>query len=214
MDAGRRVIPALILGACAQPIGPELAIRWPEPGARLPAGERAWLCLQVEDDDPVGWITHAVTWRGEVVAEGLLDEGGCDAGNATVAVDLDAGEGVLAVALLDGHGGRTREELRLEVAPNEPPRCHVQLPETDSTWSAGATVPFAATIEDDALDPTSLQGVLQSNLDGLWWQGSPDAHGQVALYHEVSAPGQHVLSLAVTDPLLQADTCTRTFFVE
>lgn len=214
MDADRGLTLLLLLAACAGEEDPSLVLVSPEPGATLPAGERVELCLEVVDDDPLTLITATVTWREAEVQRALLDEADCPGGNAAVGARLDEGAGVLAVDLLDGNGGRAHAQAWVEVAANEAPRCRIQIPDADSTWEAGATVPFQAVVEDDAVDLTTLEGVLQSNVDGVWWQGSPDEHGQVTVYHPATARGAHVLSLAVTDPVGQSDTCTRSFIVE
>lgn len=214
MDAGRGLTLLLPLASCAAGEDPTLVLVSPEPGTSLPGGERVTLCLEVVDDDPVELITATVRWREVEVQRALLDAADCPGGNATVGARLDEGTGVLAVDLLDGNGGTAHAQAWVEVVANEPPRCRIQLPETDSTWAAGATVPVQAVVEDDALDPATVEGVLQSNIDGVWWQGSPDEYGQITVYHPDTARGTHVLSLAVTDPVGQSDTCTRSFLVE
>lgn len=203
-----------LLAACADRPPPQVAILAPEPRDELPAGEPVTLCLLVTALDPVGRLLASVrsTAEGEL-AEGVLDDAGCPGGNARVEVTLAEGTTTLEVEVRDGWGGAGRDAVGVTVVVNEAPRCRVDLPEDGSSWTAGAAVPFQVTVRDEAPDPTALAGRIQSNLDGLWWTGSPAPDGRVVTYVTPATVGMHTVLVTMVDPSEREGTCGVTLDV-
>lgn len=145
------------------------------------------LTMAAESDrDGLLSLSLALGSDGTVVGQGLLSEG-IHAVSFTV-VDSEGEEGVSIVNIDVG-------------PPNVVPSCELVEPIDGSAAPAGSDLTVAALATDSDLEATDLNVTIESDVDGILYEGAPDSDGSVRFNTNSLSTATHVLTLVVTDEL-------------
>jgi hypothetical protein len=118
---------------------------------------------------------------------------------ATLSLAVGPGAGELTIET-DAPGAR-RVLVPLSATIDLPPSVHFTAPADAAVLTAGATTTISAVVSDAEEDPRSLQALIESDVDGVLWEGSPDGSGVVSLrwVGPYQTAGDHALQATVTD---------------
>lgn len=129
-------------------------------------------------------------------------------------VTLSEGYHVLEVQVTDADGLVSTAESRFVVAPpNDPPSCRVDSPADGAAYLPGTAVAFALAPLDDVARPEDLAWTLTSSLDGVLASGQGRASG-LTTTSVTPSPGEHAITVAVTDPWGATSACTQTLWID
>lgn len=98
----------------------------------------------------------------------------------------------------DPRGASGVSEITPNVRSNLPPTASILSPIDGDNFYANDLVEFNLQISDSEEDPDTLSVVIESTVDGILFEDSPDSNGQFNEQRYLSA-GQHVLDLTITD---------------
>jgi hypothetical protein len=191
---------ALSFLACWEDDGPQaptVLIESPPDGAQVTEGHGVELLARVGDGDDLP-ETLVVDWSvdGEAVCAGLTPLPDGSSSCLWVAV---LGGGHVLVEVADPSGQSASAELWLDVlAVNQPPTCTIASPESGTAIAATDTVTFQGIVEDP--EDGALQVVVSSSIDAELGTPDPDEQGVVALELGPLSVGEHLITLAATDP--------------
>jgi len=143
-----------------------------------------------------------VSW--ELSGGDVLD---CDSqpnasGGVTCAATFSAGEYVLSLTVVNSGGNIGTDTVVFDVgAPNSAPNCQILSPVDGGIASLGEEVSFAGLVGDADVEPSILDVVWTSDLDGELRSTTPDSEGNVAFYSSELSAGTHVITLTAMDEL-------------
>ena len=73
------------------------------------------------------------------------------------------------------------------------------LNQSENPYSVGSFIPFEFLISDPDTQLNSIEVKLNSNIDGLLYQGGPDADGYLSVLLASLSAGEHQLSVSAED---------------
>ncbi|MEC8425800.1 MAG: lectin-like protein, partial [Myxococcota bacterium] len=86
-------------------------------------------------------------------------------------------------------------------AANAPPTCWLTAPDDASLVELGLPINVEGVAADGEQDVTTLETRLESDVDGVLFEGSPGADGRVMSEAAMLSHGEHILTLTVVDEL-------------
>ena len=98
----------------------------------------------------------------------------------------------------DPQGAAGVSEINPTVRSNLPPTTSILSPSDGNVYYGNDLVEFHMTIDDAEENPSELEVNIESTVDGTLFTGSPDSTGAFMESRYLS-PGQHVLSITITD---------------
>ncbi len=173
------------------------------------------LCAQVQDEDALeDLVVILQASRDGALWSGTGVPAGCETGNAGFDVSLQGGAQTLSLVAVDTRGASGEDSVTLVSVRDEAPTCTLDAPVDGDTVRSDALLTVIAGAQDPDNDPGALTAVLASDVDGELWRGTPDSGGSLAVPGITLAPGPHLLTVTVTDPLGRTDICGARVVVE
>ncbi|MBK9369809.1 MAG: hypothetical protein IPN01_26510 [Deltaproteobacteria bacterium] len=175
---------------------PTCEITAPLTGSNGPGGEPVLLSGLVFDADQAA-ETLSVAWSSDLM--GLLGEVTPSAdGDVSLTVDeLSAGTHALTLSVLDAVGASCEAEVLYSVGI--PPELELLAPIDGDLFNEGELVSFVATASDAETAASDLIVTWESDLDGLLDESFAAADGSILFETTALSPGEHNVTLTVTD---------------
>ncbi len=195
---------------------PEITVISPLEGASFDPLVAVQFCLSVSDNSPDDTMrlvaqssVDGTIWSHDIDTEPVACEGGNFGFEATLSDD-DHGITFTVTDPADQVGTATLNLLRTD---NSAPFCEVLTPLDAEAFEAGTVVAFSAHAEDAEESAEELTAVLQSDVEGELYSGSPDSAGSVNTSLTALTPGYHALTLTITDPRGLVGACATTIYM-
>ncbi|MBK7757857.1 MAG: hypothetical protein IPI35_15950 [Deltaproteobacteria bacterium] len=191
---------------------PSVTIVRPSSGTVFNPDEAIELCLQLADEDELTELQITV----ESDIDGVLFNGPndlteCEGGNAGLSLTLSDAEHTLTVTVTDTANQATQANVVVTAEPNELPLCAWISPEDGLTFFETDNITFEAQVSDAEMTNALLGVVVESDVDGLLFEGNPDGAGLVTFTQPLTAGGAaealHNITLSVTDDRGATSTC-------
>jgi hypothetical protein len=175
---------------------PTCEITAPLTGSNGPGGEPVLLSGLVFDADQAA-ETLTVSWSSDLM--GLLAEVTPSAdGDVSFTVDeLSPGTHGLTLSVLDAVGASCEAEVLYSVGV--PPELELLAPIDGDLFNEGELVSFVATASDAETAASDLLVTWESDLDGLLDESYAAADGSILFETTALSPGEHNVTLTVTD---------------
>ena len=193
---------------------PLVEILRPAEGERFIPGEVVEFCGQIADEaslDSVEMVLSSsvddVLWTGEPRVD-------CEGGNIGLSLELSDDVHVLTLSATDARGQATVTAVTVVPSDNTPPWCSIESPLDGDSIEVGDAFDVAVTALDDEQDPSTLEVLVASDLDGELWAGSPDSSGAIGFAWTPQETGDHRVEVTVQDPRGLTDTCSGDVFVD
>ena len=194
---------------------PKVAFVRPGDGEVFDPLQAVEVCLTVTDETDLEDLT--ITLESDVdgvLVEGAASFGACVGGTLGVGLSLSDAPHRLTATVVDGRGEATAVAVGLVPTDDAAPDCVVASPLDGERVELGDPVAFDATVTDPDSPPTDLRLLWTSELDGVLYEGAPDATGGLAFSMSTLTAGEHRLTLAVTDPRGNSDQCVTVLTVD
>lgn len=191
---------------------PVVTLLRPQDGAAFVPGEAVDVCTQVDDEKDASQLTFTV----QTDTDGVLFSGSptaCEGGNAGVSIVLSDNQQTLEVIVVDPGGQTGKASAILTPEANSAPACAFVEPGDGAAIELGESIDIIAGATDPDTDPSSLSAVVQSDVEGVIYEGNPSSAGNVELLWAPAIGGEHGLRLTVTDPRGLTAECTSSLFV-
>ncbi len=195
---------------------PETTIVEPSDGTEVYDDEAVSFCGRAYDrDTPLEELDLGLTsdldgklWSSAEDAAGV---GGCEDGEG-VSVTLEGlsqGTHTLNFWAVNAHGldGSDTATLTVAARPNDPPSCIIDEPFDGTIVLEGEALLFAGQVDDPDQDAETLEVAWVSDEDGLIHGDPADASGATGFDTAALSPGDHMVSLTVTDFRGEQDVC-------
>ncbi len=194
---------------------PQVAWISPVDGAAFQPDEPFNLCAQVSDEDSLEWLELSLTSSIDDVIW-THDDGfdSCPSGNVGLFLGLSDADQDLVLTAIDTRGRAGQATLRLVADTNSAPWCELHTPRDGHTAELGDLLDVEASVGDAEVDQTELTVLVQSDLDGAIWSGTPDSDGSIDTTWTPGASGTHTLTLTVQDPRGKAQSCQAAVVVD
>ncbi|MAA79389.1 MAG: hypothetical protein CL916_09025, partial [Deltaproteobacteria bacterium] len=115
-------------------------------------------------------------------------------------LSLQEGQHAITLSVEDSGGKRTAESLTISVGEaNSDPECSITEPEDGHTVISGQSVLFRGLASDADTNNAFLDISWESNIDGAFNSLPPDSSGTLAFSYDGLTPGNHTITLRVTD---------------
>lgn len=193
---GKEAIDAVRITVGAPNEAPSCAITAPATGAAGAAG--AEVLFEAAVADPDGETADlAVAWSSD--HDGALGAStpGADGSVAFAWSALTAGTHVISLEVEDEAGARCTDSILYTVGT--PPEIDLILPADGTLVNEGEDLSFSAVVYDSEDPATALALSWVSDLDGEFSTEGPDSSGAVSFEVDSLSPGDHRLTLTVTD---------------
>ncbi|MEC7987613.1 MAG: hypothetical protein VX278_20770 [Myxococcota bacterium] len=126
---------------------------------------------------------------------------------------LEAGETQLKLMVSDPEGAAVVDSIDIVVEPTQAPTATIVSPQSAETYYADQLILFSAIIQDAEDAASDLQYIWESSVDGVLPSTiAPETNGELEDYLYLS-PGQHAISLTVTDSSAKTTTESLTILV-
>jgi hypothetical protein len=144
-------------------------------------------------------------------AEDATGVGECESGEG-VAVTLEGlsvGTHALSFWAVDAHGldGSDTRTLTVIERPNDPPACVIDAPLDGTIVLQGEALLFAGSVSDADQDAETLELNWESDEDGSLFAEPAEPSGATGFDTADLTPGDHLVSLSVTDLRGESDVC-------
>lgn len=178
----------------------------PEVGILLPTGTDAYYAGSLVEFD--GWASDAedpiaelvVSWTSSVDGPLAIDTQLATDGHSRGAVVLSEGQHFVEFSALDTGGRATIATVILAVGPpREEPSAVILAPLADAVSNRGDDIYFEGRVADGQEDADALVVRWSSNVDGLLSDTIADSLGRSVFTTATLSPGQHVVTLEVSD---------------
>ena len=194
---------------------PEVEILRPVEGAFFHPDEPVAFCAFIADEDLLENLQITL----DDSAEGLIPVDVtaleiCDGGTFGLSLTLSDAPHSLSLLVVDHAGNATSDSVAVVPAPNHAPTCALLAPESPASFKVGEPIAVSATVADDEQDASALTVSLTSNTDGVVWSGAADSGGAVDFQLDTLTPGNHTLTLTVTDERDLSDDCVAFVYVD
>ncbi|MEN9787872.1 MAG: hypothetical protein RLZZ299_3136 [Pseudomonadota bacterium] len=194
---------------------PEVTVLTPGDEGVYREGAPFRLCAQVQDEDALeDLVVILQASRDGALWSGRGVPGSCETGNAGFDVTLRGGAQTLSLVAVDTRGASGEDAVSLLPLRDEAPTCTLDVPADGDVVRSDTPLAVVARAQDPDDDAGSLRAVLASDVAGGLWEGAPDSGGSLAIPDVTLAPGPHLLTLTVTDPLGRTDICGARILVE
>jgi len=194
---------------------PAVLIVEPATGAEAFHDEEVAFCARVTDElDALGEMDLGLVSDLDGPLWSAVEDGsplgGCEGsdGVALTMAGLSPGIHTLTMWAINSRGADTEASVTLTVTdrPNDPPACAIDEPLAGTIVMEGTALLFAGTVDDPDQAPETLSLVWESDEDGLLDSGPADSTGDTG-FDVALAPGDHMVSLTVTDDRGVQDVC-------
>ena len=175
---------------------PTCAITSPEDGAFAQEGASVTLLGVVTDAEQTA-PSLTVTWESDKHGGRATALASSDGEVALVTDELSADSHVISLIATDDSGELCSDFVLFTVG--EPPVATITGPAPGLTVDEGETVDFTARVSDDVTEAVDLVVSWTSSLDGELSTEGADTSGDVGFSHDALSPGEHQVSLTVTD---------------
>ncbi len=192
---------------------PVVTLIRPADGSTFDPASPVEFCVQIDDERPTD--TLALTVESDV--DGIVAEGAgeaCSGGSTGWSVTLSNSPHHLSVFAIDENGGVGTDSAYLVPDPNEAPSCSFSSPVSGQAMRLGETITVAAGANDPDSDPAQLSALIESDLNGELWAGTPTSAGVVTFAWTPDVGDTHQLTLTVTDPVGLVGRCQTDLYVE
>ena len=128
-------------------------------------------------------------------------------------LSLSAGEQLLRLYAEDEQGLVGSASIIVAILEsNTPPTCSIAFPEMGTQLSDTASVVFSGLVNDGESSAETLAVVIQSDVDGVLYNGFPDSTGAITVDLGMLTTGSHLLTLIGEDP--QGLSCTANVSIQ
>ena len=129
-------------------------------------------------------------------------------------ISLQEGQHAITLTAEDTGGKITAESLTISVGgTNSDPECSITEPEDAQAVIAGQAVLFRGTANDSEINNALLNISWESSIDGEFNSLAPDSSGTLAFSYDGLSPGNHTITLRVSDDAGGLCTSNHILFV-
>jgi len=195
---------ALILAGCgdktvsARNAIPEVVITSPASGSAATEGEDLEVVGQAGDpDDSAETLIARWTVNGEEMCTGAPESDGTTF--CTFTVESDHTD--IQLVVVDPSGGAGEDSITITVDATAPPVAEITTPEAGDSFAIDELVQLSGVLSDTEDDPDVLTAVWTSSLDPDFSVTATmtDTEGSIEDFTDALLPGEHALTLTVTD---------------
>ena len=155
--------------------------------------------------------TLQVNWTSSLEGQLPLPEYSDSDGVISGSAYLVEGQHFIQATVTDSTGKQSQTDVTISVGPpNTPPLCEIISPLSDGVTVLGEAIYFEGTASDARSDPTDLEAVWTSSIDGELATVNPTSSGEILLSTNALSAGNHSIRLEVSD---DSATCADEIFL-